>query len=137
MSDLFLGRAGRPKPGSFEIASGIGPGLALSEHAPCLVGGTMTLDDVSFTTTFAIHSGGDVTQALLDTGFPQTFIRRNVLDRTLLVAVYTSYGLEGGRSLLVRVSVWVGSCLARQVLSWVGSLSPPLTIAIFAHTGHI
>ena len=75
--------------------------------------------------------------ALLDTGFPQTFIRRNVLDRTLLVAVYTSYGLEGGRSLLVRVSVWVGSCLARQVLSWVGSLSPPLTIAIFAHTGHI
>ena len=45
-----------------EIASGVGPGLALSEHGPCLVGGTVTLDDVSFTTTFAIHSGGDVTQ---------------------------------------------------------------------------
>ena len=42
--DLFLGRAGRPKPGSLEIASGVGPGLALSEHGPCLVGGTVTLD---------------------------------------------------------------------------------------------
>ena len=57
----------------------------------------MTLDDVSFTTRFAIHSGGDVTQALLDTGSPQTLIRRNVLDRMLLVAVYTSCGLEGGK----------------------------------------
>ena len=45
-----------------EIASGVGPGLALSEHGPCLVGGTVTLDDVSFTTKFAIHSGGDATQ---------------------------------------------------------------------------
>ena len=33
-----------------EIASGVGPGLALSEHGPCLVGGTVTLDDVSCTT---------------------------------------------------------------------------------------
>ena len=35
-----------------EITSGVGPGLALSEHGPCLVGGTVTLllDDVSFTT---------------------------------------------------------------------------------------
>ena len=45
-----------------EIASGVGPGLALSEHGPCLVGGTATLDDVSFTTRFAIHSGEDVTE---------------------------------------------------------------------------
>ena len=45
-----------------EIAFGVDPGLALSEHGPCLVGGTVTLDDVSFTTKFAIHSGGDVTQ---------------------------------------------------------------------------
>ena len=46
------------------MASGVGPGLALSEHGPCLVGGTVTLliDDVSFTTKFAKHSGGDVTQ---------------------------------------------------------------------------
>ena len=34
--------------------------------------------------------------ALLDTVFPQTFIRRHVLDRMLLVAVDTLYGLEGG-----------------------------------------
>ena len=42
-----------------EIASGVGPGLALSEHGPCLVGGTVTLDDLSFTIKIAIHSGGD------------------------------------------------------------------------------
>ena len=28
------------------IASDVGPGLALSEHGPCLVGSTVTLDDV-------------------------------------------------------------------------------------------
>ena len=42
-----------------EVASGVGQGLALSEHGPCLVGGTVTLDDVLFTTKIAIHSGGD------------------------------------------------------------------------------
>ena len=47
-----------------EIASGVRPGLALSEHGPCLVGGTMTLDDVSFTTKFEIHIGGDAIQVL-------------------------------------------------------------------------
>ena len=30
--------------------------------SPYLVGSTLTLDDVSFTTKFAIHSGGDATQ---------------------------------------------------------------------------
>ena len=45
-----------------EIASGVGHDLALSEHGPCFVGGTATPDDVSFTTKFAIHNGGDVTQ---------------------------------------------------------------------------
>ena len=50
----------------------------------------MTLDDVSFTTKVAINSGGDAIApyryvALLDTGSPQTFIRRDVLDRMLLV----------------------------------------------------
>ena len=59
---------------------------------------TVTLDDVSFTTKIAIHSGGDAIApyrcvALLDTGSPQSFIRRDVLDRMLLVALYTSYGL--------------------------------------------
>ena len=32
-----------------EIASGVGSGLALSEHGPCFVGGNVTLDDISFT----------------------------------------------------------------------------------------
>ena len=58
-----------------EIASVVDPYLALSEHGPCLVGGTVTLDDVSFTTKVAIHSGGDaigpyICVALLDTGSP-------------------------------------------------------------------
>ena len=58
-----------------EIDSGDGPGLALSEHDPCVVGGTVTLDDVSFT-IIAIHSGGDAIApyrcvALLDTGSPK------------------------------------------------------------------
>ena len=72
-----------------EIASGVGPGLALSERGPCL-GGTVTLGDVLFTTEIAIYSGGDAIGpyrcvALLDTGSPQTFIRRYVLGRMLLV----------------------------------------------------
>ena len=55
-----------------EIASGVGPGLALSEHGPCLVGGTVTLDDVSLTTKIAMHSEVDAIVpyrcvALLDT----------------------------------------------------------------------
>ena len=75
-----------------EIASGVGPGLALSENGPCLVGGTVTLDDISFTTKIAIHSGGNAIApyrcvALLDTGSPQTFIRCDVLDHMFLVAV--------------------------------------------------
>ena len=80
-----------------EIASGVGPALAHSEHGPCIVGRTVTLDDDSFTTKFAIHSGGTSHRCVapLDTGFPQTFIRRNVLDRMRLVVVFTSYGLEG------------------------------------------
>ena len=42
------------------MASGVGPGFAASEHGPCLVGGTVRLDDVSFTTKkIAIHGGGD------------------------------------------------------------------------------
>ena len=72
------------------IASGVGPDLALLEHGPCLVGITVTLDDVSSTTNSAIHSGGDTIApyryaALLDTVFPQTFIRRDVFDGTLLL----------------------------------------------------
>ena len=72
------------------IASGVGLGLSLSPHGPCLIGGTVALDEVSFTTKIAIHSGGGAIVlyrcvALLDPGSPQTFIRRDVLDRMLLV----------------------------------------------------
>ena len=74
-----------------EIASGVGPDLSLSEHGACLVRGTVTLD-VSFTTEIAIHSGGDAIVpyrcvALLDTGSPRTFIRRDVLHPMRLLGV--------------------------------------------------
>ena len=39
-----------------EIASSVGPDLTLSEHGPCFVGGTVTLDDVSFTMKIAYIS---------------------------------------------------------------------------------
>ena len=62
----------------------------MPEHGPRLVGGTVALDDVSFTTDIAMHSGGDTIApyrctALLDTGSSQTFIRRDLLDGILSV----------------------------------------------------
>ena len=42
--------------GVFEIVSGVGPDLALSEHGPCFIEGTVTLDDVSFTMKIAYIS---------------------------------------------------------------------------------
>ena len=38
------------------MASGVGPDLELSEHGPCFVKGTVTLDDVSFTMKIAYIS---------------------------------------------------------------------------------
>ena len=72
------------------ISPGVHPSLSLSEQGPCLVEGTITLDDAYFTTKIAIHSGAGALApsgcvALLDTGSPQTFIRRDVLDRMLSV----------------------------------------------------
>ena len=55
--DLFFGAPADQSQEVLEIASGVGLGLAISEHGPCFVGGTVTLDGVSFTTRFAIHSG--------------------------------------------------------------------------------
>ena len=63
-----------------EIAYGVDPGLALSD-GPCLVGGTVTLDDVSFTTKFSIHSGGDATQVR---GAPQYWFPPNLLPTSRL-----------------------------------------------------
>ena len=50
----------------------------------------MTLDDDTFTTEIVMHSGGNATApyryaALPYTSSTQTFIRRGVLDRMLLV----------------------------------------------------
>ena len=39
-----------------EIASSVGPDLAMSEHCPCFVEGTLTLDDVLFTMKIAYIS---------------------------------------------------------------------------------
>ena len=58
--------------------------------------------------------------ALLDT---KTFIRRNVLDRMLLVAVYTSYGLEGGK-LPPRPGVGLGGLVPRAASAVSGGLVP-------------
>ena len=64
--------------------------------------------------------------ALLDTGFPQTFIRRDVLDRILLVAVYTSYGLEGG-TLRPRPGVGLGGLVPRTASAVLGGLAVSYT----------
>ena len=42
------------------VSPTVDPSLALPEHGPCFVGGTITLDDASFTTKIAIHSGAGV-----------------------------------------------------------------------------
>ena len=59
------------------------PSLVLPEHGSCLVGGVITLDDASFTTKTAVHSGANALglfgrAELPDNISPQTFIRRDV-----------------------------------------------------------
>ena len=88
--DLFPDEPADQSHEGLEIASGVGSGLTLSEHGPCLVGVTVTLDDVPFTTKIAINSGGEAIASywcveLLDIGSSQTFIRHDGLDRMLLV----------------------------------------------------
>ena len=84
-------------PEFLAVAPGADSSLALPEHGPCLVGGITTLHDASFTTKIAVHSGAHALApygyvVLLDTGSPQTFIRRDVLDNMLSVGclLYTS-----------------------------------------------
>ena len=66
---------------------------------------------------------------LHDTGFPQTFIRRNGLDRMLLVAVYTSYRLEGG-TLPPRPGVSLGGLVPRAASAVLGGLVPRTESAV-------
>ena len=77
------------------VAPGVNPSLALSKHGPRLVGGTITLDYAYFSTKIADHSGANALApfgcvALFDIGSPQTFIRRDVLDRMLSVGATTT-----------------------------------------------
>ena len=79
-------------PEVLAATSGVDPSLELPEHGPYLVEGIITLDDASFTTKIAAHSGANALApfgcvTLLDTGSPHTFIRRDVLDRMLSVGV--------------------------------------------------
>jgi len=55
----------------------------LPEHGPCLVDGTVTMDDKSYTTKVKIHAGPATCQygciAQLDSGSPATFINSNAV----------------------------------------------------------
>ena len=90
LSTCFSDAPADHSPEVWAVAPSVDPSLPLPEHGPCLVGGTITLDDASCTTKVAIHSGAGVLApfgwvALLDTGSPQTFIRGDVLGRMLSV----------------------------------------------------
>ena len=85
-------------PDVLAVASCAVPTLAdtpsISEHGPGPLGGAITLDDASFTTKTAAHSGTTAStafgcEALLDAGSPQTFIRRDVLEQMLSAGVAT------------------------------------------------
>ena len=94
-SDFFTHSFGAPadhSPDVLAVASCAAPTPedtpSLPEHGPGLVGGTITLDDASFTTKKTVHSGTTASTvfgcvALLDTGSPQTFIRRDILEQML------------------------------------------------------
>ena len=74
------------------VAPGVDSSLALSDHAPCIFVGVITLDDASFTTEIAVHGRANAHApfscvALPDTGSPQTFIRRDTFDSMLSVGV--------------------------------------------------
>ena len=58
-SAYFSGAPADQSPEVLAVASRGASDRALPEHGPCLVRGTVTLDDVSFTTDIAIHSGGN------------------------------------------------------------------------------
>ena len=46
-------------PEVLAVTPRVAPCLALPEHGPCLVHGIITLDDASFTTKIAVHSGAN------------------------------------------------------------------------------
>ena len=77
------------------VTPGVAPSLALPDHGPCFVGGIFTLYDTSITTKIAVPSEVNAVApygfvAFVDTGCPQTFIRRDVLDRMLSLGRHPS-----------------------------------------------
>ena len=109
--DLFLGRAGRLKPGRFgdsscrrswpcDVRTRPLPRRGYCDARRCFRS-IPNLQYIAEGTPYRCVT-------LLDTGSPQTFIRRNVFDRMLLVAYIPHTGWRAERSLLVRVPVWVG-----------------------------
>ena len=60
----------------------------IPEQGPDLIGGVVTMDDVTFTTLLSLHSGVSATsrfncRALLDTGSPQSFIHEGAFDQMI------------------------------------------------------
>ena len=58
----------------------------MSEQGPDLIGGVVTMDDVTFTTLLSLTSGASATyqfrcRALLDTGSPQSFIHQGAFEK--------------------------------------------------------
>ena len=90
LSTWFSDAPADKSPEVLAVAAGVSLFLALAEHDLCLFGGIMMPDDASFTTKITVHSGATALArfccvALLDTGSPQTFIRRDMLDSIFLV----------------------------------------------------
>ena len=90
VSTFFSDAPADHSPGGFVVAPSVDPSLALPAHGPCLVEGTITSNDASFTTTIAINSAASVLApfgcvAPHEPGSPKTFIRRYILDRMLVV----------------------------------------------------
>ena len=113
--------------------------LSPAEHGPSLVEGTATFDDASFITKIALHSGTTSTTAfggvaLLDTGSPQTFINRHVLERMILAGADTARCEQDsaprlwagfGQSALLRTST---SVRLNVQLFLAHQLTSPLTV---------
>ena len=103
-STCFSDAPADSSPEVWTVTPGVDPSPVLPERGPCLVGGIDTLDDDSFATKIAVHRGANTLAsygcvAPLDTGFPRTFIRRDVLDSMFSVGAHRSRA--NGNALLV------------------------------------
>ena len=68
---------------------------SLPEHGPCLIGGTISIDDPTFTTRVQIHSGTTARAryacvALLDTGSPASFIHEQAWEQMKITGAATT-----------------------------------------------